>query len=318
MPGCAAPARDLFVFTGWNPAVAETVTADVTYEAQWADDWNANGIPDAEDARYTVTYKDGDTVLKEDTVLTGMDTPGCAAPEVEGMAFAGWSPAVAGTVTADATYVAQWSEITEEEAEESKTEPEGEAASEGGEPVEGEEDEEIDDETLEKEYEALAESSNIHISFEKGASRIGRGKSSTYVVKVSGIPEGVQASISWRLSGKDLVATKGQASGEGFRVTVGEGETAETVRVVVTVKVGDITISRGKRVSIVDPTALTEDEKKETIQPTEKPAGETEDGSDTSEEDAATEPTDPPAMSEEEMGQQAMEEGNSDPAASSF
>lgn len=33
-------------------------------------------IPDAEDARYTVTYQDGDTVLKQDTVLTGMNTPG--------------------------------------------------------------------------------------------------------------------------------------------------------------------------------------------------------------------------------------------------
>ena len=64
------------MFTGWTPAVAETVTADVTYEAQWADDWNANGIPDAEDPRYVVIYKDGDTVLKEDTVLTGMATPG--------------------------------------------------------------------------------------------------------------------------------------------------------------------------------------------------------------------------------------------------
>lgn len=35
-------------------------------------------------ARYTVTYQDGDTVLKQDTVLTGMNTPGCAAPEAEG------------------------------------------------------------------------------------------------------------------------------------------------------------------------------------------------------------------------------------------
>ena len=41
----------------------------------------------------------------------------------------------------------------------------------------GETIEEPDDETLEKEYEELAQSSNIHISFEKGASRIGRGKS---------------------------------------------------------------------------------------------------------------------------------------------
>ena len=326
MPGCAAPQRELFVFTGWEPAVAETVTADVTYEARWADDWNANGIPDAEDARYTVTYQDGDTVLKQDTVLTGMNTPGCAAPEAEGMVFEGWSPAVAGTVTADATYVAQWSEAEEETPEAQKSESQSEEGTEAA--VQGEDGETIeepDDETLEKEYEELAQSSNIHISFEKGASRIGRGKSSTYAVKVSGVPEGVQASISWRLSGTDLTATSGKASGDGFRVSVGEDETAETLRVVVTVKVGDITISRGKRVSIVDPTAQTEEEKEEAAKPAEKPTDETADDVDASKEEAsdaskeeAAQPTNPSEMTEEEMAQQAMEEGNFDPAASSF
>ena len=326
MPGCAAPQRELFVFTGWEPAVAETVTADVTYEARWADDWNANGIPDAEDARYTVTYQDGDTVLKQDTVLTGMNTPGCAAPEAEGMVFEGWSPAVAGTVTADATYVAQWSEAEEETSEAQKSESQSEEGTEAA--VQGEDGETIeepDDETLEKEYEELAQSSNIHISFEKGASRIGRGKSSTYAVKVSGVPEGVQASISWRLSGTDLTATSGKASGDGFRVSVGEGETAESLRVVVTVKVGDITISRGKRVSIVEPTAQTEEEKEEAAKPAEKPTDETADDADASKEEAsdaskeeAAQPANPSEMTEEEMAQQAMEEGNFDPAASSF
>ena len=326
MPGCAAPQRELFVFTGWEPAVAETVTADVTYEARWADDWNANGIPDAEDARYTVTYQDGDTVLKQDTVLTGMNTPGCAAPEAEGMVFEGWSPAVAGTVTADATYVAQWSEAEEETSEAQKSESQSEEGTEAA--VQGEDGETIeepDDETLEKEYEELAQSSNIHISFEKGASRIGRGKSSTYAVKVSGVPEGVQASISWRLSGTDLTATSGKAGGDGFRISVGEDETAETLRVVVTVKVGDITISRGKRVSIVEPTAQTEEEKEEAAKPAEKPADETADDADASKEEAsdaskeeAAQPANPSEMTEEEMAQQAMEEGNFDPAASSF
>ena len=326
MPGCAVPQRELFVFTGWEPAVAETVTADVTYEARWADDWNANGIPDAEDARYTVTYQDGDTVLKQDTVLTGMNTPGCAAPEAEGMVFEGWSPAVAGTVTADATYVAQWSEAEEETPEAQKSESQSEEGTEAAvQGKDGETIEEPDDETLEKEYEELAQSSNIHISFEKGASRIGRGKSSTYAVKVSGVPEGVQASISWRLSGTDLTATSGKASGDGFRVSVGEDETAETLRVVVTVKVGDITISRGKRVSIVDPTAQTEEEKEEAAKPAEKPTDETADDADASKEEAsdaskeeAAQPTNPSEMTEEEMAQQAMEEGNFDPAASSF
>ena len=326
MPGCAAPQRELFVFTGWEPAVAETVTADVTYAARWTEAWDANRIPDAEDARYTVTYQDGDTVLKQDTVLTGMNTPGCAAPEAEGMVFEGWSPAVAGTVTADATYVAQWSEAEEETPEAQKSESQSEEGTEAAvQGKDGEKIEEPDDETLEKEYEELAQSSNIHISFEKGASRIGRGKSSTYAVKVSGVPEGVQASISWRLSGTDLTATSGKASGDGFRVSVGEGETAESLRVVVTVKVGDITISRGKRVSIVDPTAQTEEEKEEAAKPAEKPTDETADDADASKEEAsdaskeeAAQPANPSEMTEEEMAQQAMEEGNFDPAASSF
>ena len=326
MPACAAPERDLFVFTGWNPGVAETVTADVTYEAQWADDWNANGIPDSEDARHTITYKDEDgTVYKTETaVLTGMGTPACAAPEKEGMVFEGWSPAVADIATADATYVAQWSEVKPEEEVDEADETDAAAgkddAAEDGEV--SEEAEEPDDETLEKEYEALAESSNIHISFEKGASKIGRGKSSTYQVKVSGVPEGVQASISWRLSGSDLTATSAKASGDGFKVTVGEGETAESLRVVVTVKVGDISISRGKRVSIVDPTVQTEEEKEETTESAEEPEDEEEkapaDSEEESPEDTKEEPAGSSEMTEEEMAEQAMKEGNSDPAALSF
>ena len=326
MPACAAPERDLFVFTGWNPGVAETVTADVTYEAQWADDWNANGIPDSEDARHTITYKDEDgTVYKTETaVLTGMGTPACAAPEKEGMVFEGWSPAVADIATADATYVAQWSEVKPEEEVDEADETDAAAgkddAAEDGEV--SEEAEEPDDETLEKEYEALAESSNIHISFEKGASKIGRGKSSTYQVKVSGVPEGVQASISWRLSGTGLTATSGKASGDGFKVTVGEGETAESLRVVVTVRVGDISISRGKRVSIVDPTVQTEEEKEETAESTEEPEDEEEkapaDSEEESPEDTKEEPAGSSEMTEEEMAEQAMKEGNSDPAALSF
>ena len=73
------------------------------------------------------------------TVLTGMNTPGCAAPEAEGMVFEGWSPAVAGTVTADATYVAQWSEAEEETPEAQKSESQSEEGTEAA--VQGEDDE---------------------------------------------------------------------------------------------------------------------------------------------------------------------------------
>ena len=143
-------------------------------------------------------------------------------------------------------------------------------------------------------------------------------------MKVSGVPEGVQASISWRLSGTDLTATSGKASGDGFRVSVGEDETAETLRVVVTVKVGDITISRGKRVSIVDPTAQTEEEKEEAAKPAEKPRMRPQTMRTLPRKKPPTlqgggcPATNPSEMTEEEMAQQAMEEGNFDPAASSF
>lgn len=180
-------------------------------------------------------------------------------------------------------------------------------------------------ETLEKEYEELAQSSNIHISFEKGASRIGRGKSSTYAVKVSGVPEGVQASISWRLSRRRPDRHQRQGQRRRLPRLRRRGRDRRNLRVVVTVKVGDITISRGKRVSIVDPTAQTEEEKEEAAKPAEKPTDETADDADASKEEAsdaskeeAAQPANPSEMTEEEMAQQAMEEGNFDPAASSF
>lgn len=94
---------------------------------------------------------------------------------------------------------------------------------------------------------------------------------------------------------------------------------------VVTVKVGDITISRGKRVSIVDPTAQTEEEKEEAAKPAEKPADETADDAGRFQgrglrrlQGGGCQPANPSEMTEEEMAQQAMEEGNFDPAASSF
>ena len=58
---------------------------------------------------YTVTYKDGDTVLEKFAdVEEGKPTPTISDPTKDGFFFKGWSPAVAETVTADATYVAEW------------------------------------------------------------------------------------------------------------------------------------------------------------------------------------------------------------------
>ncbi|MBQ7246855.1 MAG: fibronectin type III domain-containing protein, partial [Lachnospiraceae bacterium] len=118
------PAKADYVFSAWTPTWKNTVDAadakasanklTITYTATWKDDKNNNGIDDATEAHYTVTYKDGvdgadvfaDKVF--DNVLTGLATPGFTAPERTGYVFKAWSPAVAATVTADAVYTATW------------------------------------------------------------------------------------------------------------------------------------------------------------------------------------------------------------------
>ena len=63
---------------------------------------------------FTVTYTDGaDGAVFPNQVYSnlpsGTTTPAFSGtPAREGYTFAGWNPAVAGTVTADVTYVAQW------------------------------------------------------------------------------------------------------------------------------------------------------------------------------------------------------------------
>ena len=47
--------RQGYVFAGWNPAVAETVTGSATYTATWKEDKNNNGQADEDEAKYTVT-----------------------------------------------------------------------------------------------------------------------------------------------------------------------------------------------------------------------------------------------------------------------
>ena len=110
------PTREGYVFKGWNPAVAATVTGNVTYVATWGEDKNNNGIDDNEETKYTVTYKDGvDGEVFADQVygnlLSGVATPAFeGTPTREGYVFKGWKPAVAEKVTGDVTYVATWGE----------------------------------------------------------------------------------------------------------------------------------------------------------------------------------------------------------------
>ena len=92
-------------FTGWAPEVAEKVTEDAVYVAQW------------EQIEYTVTYKPGEHGTFNDDVHTGLhygdETPaGPSNPSGEaGWRFKGWEPSVEETVTGNAEYVAQWEYI---------------------------------------------------------------------------------------------------------------------------------------------------------------------------------------------------------------
>lgn len=100
------PARDGYKFTGWTPAVADTVTRNATYTAQW------EKLTPAE--TFTVTYTDGvdnEEIFKDQTytVESGKATPAFnGTPTRKGYTFAGWKPAVAATVTSNATYEATW------------------------------------------------------------------------------------------------------------------------------------------------------------------------------------------------------------------
>ena len=115
------PEREGYVFAGWNPAVAETVTGSATYTATWKEDKNNNGQADEDEAKYTVTYTDGvdgEAVFADqvyDNLLSGTDTPDfVGTPEREGYVFAGWNPAVAETVTGSVTYTATWNRLPSE------------------------------------------------------------------------------------------------------------------------------------------------------------------------------------------------------------
>lgn len=99
------PARAGYKFLGWEPTVAETVTENATYVAQW-------------EKLYTVTYTDGvgEKAFKNDVHSDlEKDTPTPAfsgdTPTRKGFVFDGWNPEVAETVTEDVTYTAQWKPV---------------------------------------------------------------------------------------------------------------------------------------------------------------------------------------------------------------
>jgi hypothetical protein len=108
-----ADAQYTYTFSGWSdgtntytPDALPTVSGDVTYTAQFSETVN----------KYTVTWKNGDTVLETDENVEYGATPeyNGETPTKEGNAqysypFSGWSPEV-DTVTGNVTYTAQFSQ----------------------------------------------------------------------------------------------------------------------------------------------------------------------------------------------------------------
>ena len=109
------PTRTGYIFGGWDPEVAETVTGNAIYTATWKVDANGNGIADDLEDKFTVTYTDGvenEEIIADQVygnLLSGTATPAFnGTPTRTGYIFGGWDPAVAAKVTGSQTYTATW------------------------------------------------------------------------------------------------------------------------------------------------------------------------------------------------------------------
>ena len=109
------PTRKGYVFTGWKPAIAATVTGNATYTAVWEEDANGNGTPDKDEEKYTVSYTDGvenEEIFADQVygnLLPDTATPAFnGTPTRTGYVFGGWNPAVAANVTENKIYSATW------------------------------------------------------------------------------------------------------------------------------------------------------------------------------------------------------------------
>jgi uncharacterized repeat protein (TIGR02543 family) len=98
-----------WLFVGWQPALATTVTQSVTYTAQW----EPAPAPPVTPAAHTVTFDPGAHGAFAAQITTGLSagavTPVAPQPAPQpGFRFIGWLPAFSPYVTGDVAYVAQW------------------------------------------------------------------------------------------------------------------------------------------------------------------------------------------------------------------
>jgi len=102
IPSRASDARYTYTFSGWSPTPV-AATADAEYIASYTQ----------VAVKYTVTYEPGSQGTFDAqtySVAYGSATPGFSGTPAgnPGFTLSGWSPTVSATVTANATYVAQW------------------------------------------------------------------------------------------------------------------------------------------------------------------------------------------------------------------
>lgn len=103
-PTREADAQYTYTFDSWTPTV-DVVRGTITYKAVYTSTVNS----------YTITWKNGDAVIKTDTVAYGEtpvysgDTPTKAGTERYSYTFTGWTPEIT-AVTGDAVYTAEYAE----------------------------------------------------------------------------------------------------------------------------------------------------------------------------------------------------------------
>ena len=147
----AVPTWTGYVFTGWTSTdVTETTGSftmpekDVTFTATWKVDTNGDGEPDDTEAKYSITYSDGEAKgaaqgmpAKAENILSGTTQPiSVAVPTWTGHVFAGWTSTdvteTTGSFTMpekDVTFTALWKEYS---SGGSKEEDDDDASEENG------------------------------------------------------------------------------------------------------------------------------------------------------------------------------------------